>query len=181
MAAMNEGLLDAFRYSDWATRGLLRFCGELDEEKLRTAAVGSYGSILETLNHMLEAESYYLWLMTEERLTWEWKLDGSATIAQLQQSAAGLSRAWERLLQQPFDAQVALERISPEGEKSLDRAGIILVQAIHHPNVHREQVNMILTSQGIQPPDLDVWEYQAWQQANEPRPWTSLSGFGTSA
>jgi uncharacterized damage-inducible protein DinB len=177
---MNDGLLDAFRYSDWATRGLLHFCGELDEEKLRTPAVGSYGSILQTLNHMLEAETYYLWLMTEKRLAWEWQLDGTASIAQLEQSAADLSRAWERLLQQPFDANTALSRISPEGERSLDRSGIVLVQAIHHPNVHREQVNMVLTSLGIQPPDLDVWQYQAWQHAKEPQPWTSLSGFGTS-
>jgi hypothetical protein len=39
------------------------------------------------------------------------------------------------------------------------RAGTLLAQALHHANVHREQVSSIVTSLGIEPPDLDVWTY----------------------
>ena len=41
------------------------------------------------------------------------------------------------------------------------RVGIFLAQAINHANHHREQVCAILTGFGIEPPDIQAWEY-AW-------------------
>ncbi|WP_336245617.1 hypothetical protein [Nonomuraea sp. SYSU D8015] len=41
------------------------------------------------------------------------------------------------------------------------RAGIFVAQALNHANHHREQVCAILTGLGIQPPDLQAWDY-AW-------------------
>ena len=42
------------------------------------------------------------------------------------------------------------------------RVGIFIAQAINHANHHREQVCAILTGFGIEPPDIQAWEY-AWQ------------------
>ncbi len=155
MAAMNDGLVDAFRYNAWATRGLLAFCASLPDETMDATAVGAVGSMRRTFEHMLEAESYYLYLLTGEKRIWGWEPDGGASIAQLEEAAAGLAEAWEELLRTPFDADAVFVRVEPWG----DRAGIVIVQAIHHGNVHREQVNMVLTSQGMEPPDLDVWSF----------------------
>jgi uncharacterized damage-inducible protein DinB len=41
------------------------------------------------------------------------------------------------------------------------RAGVIVAQALHHGNAHREQICAILTSLGIEPPDIQPWEC-AW-------------------
>ena len=41
------------------------------------------------------------------------------------------------------------------------RAGVIAAQALHHGNAHREQVCVILTGQGVEPPDIQAWAY-AW-------------------
>ena len=41
------------------------------------------------------------------------------------------------------------------------RAGIFLAQALNHANHHRAQVSAILKGLGVQPPDIQAWEY-AW-------------------
>jgi hypothetical protein len=58
-----------------------------------------------------------------------------------------------------------------EGTREV-RAGIFIAQALHHADHHREQVCAILTGFGIQPPDIQAWEY-AW--------FTVGSGIGRSA
>jgi hypothetical protein len=41
------------------------------------------------------------------------------------------------------------------------RAGVIVAQALHHGNAYREQIYASLTSLGVEPPDIQPWEY-AW-------------------
>jgi uncharacterized damage-inducible protein DinB len=36
---------------------------------------------------------------------------------------------------------------------------IILTQAINHATEHREQIKIMLTQMGIQPPDVDGWTF----------------------
>jgi uncharacterized damage-inducible protein DinB len=47
------------------------------------------------------------------------------------------------------------------------RAGIIVAQALHHGNSHREQICAVLTSLGVEPPDIQSWAY-AWAVAGPP-------------
>ncbi|MGE0060122.1 MAG: DinB family protein [Dehalococcoidia bacterium] len=152
---MNDGLVDAFRYNAWATRELLRFCAALPGEAMDATTVGTAGSIRRIFEHILEAESYYLYLLTGEKRDWRWEPDCGTMVAALEEAAAVLAEAWDELLQTPIDADAVFVRVEPWK----DRAGIVIVQAIHHGNVHREQVNMILTSLAIEPPDLDVWSF----------------------
>jgi uncharacterized damage-inducible protein DinB len=48
-----------------------------------------------------------------------------------------------------------------DGSESHATAGIRLAQAIHHGTDHRSQVCTALTTLGIEPPAIDVWDY-AW-------------------
>jgi uncharacterized damage-inducible protein DinB len=152
---MNDGIVDAFRHNAWATAELLRFCEALSEEQLQAPATGTYGSILETLNHLVEADVWYLSFFTGSYLTWAWKLEGRASIAQLRESAAAVWEGWPAVLAAPVDAETLLQAFEEPGRQ--ERAGTVLAQAVHHQNAHREQVNMMLTALGIEPPDLDVW------------------------
>jgi uncharacterized damage-inducible protein DinB len=36
---------------------------------------------------------------------------------------------------------------------------VVIVQVINHATEHREQINSMLSAQGITPPDLDGWSY----------------------
>jgi uncharacterized damage-inducible protein DinB len=37
--------------------------------------------------------------------------------------------------------------------------GVRLAQALHHGTDHRSQICTALTSLGVEPPGIDVWEY----------------------
>jgi hypothetical protein len=39
------------------------------------------------------------------------------------------------------------------------KAGVLIAQALHHANVHREQVSAVLTSLDLAPPDISGWAY----------------------
>jgi hypothetical protein len=36
---------------------------------------------------------------------------------------------------------------------------VVLIQAINHATEHRAHINSVLTSLGVEPPDLDGWSY----------------------
>ena len=49
---------------------------------------------------------------------------------------------------------IILDQGAYEAEQS-----VLVVQALHHGNAHREQVCAIMTGLGIPPPDLQAWTY----------------------
>ena len=159
LSTVNDGLIDGFRHNAWATRGLIDFCRRLNDDQLSAKAVGSYGSILETLKHLIGAECFYTSLLTGRFPDWEWDEAAPADLDQLAGWAADLEAIWEDLLSRPIDAESLLhEDFGNEGYRDA-RAGIVLAQALHHGTAHREQVATILTSLRFEPPDLDVWAY----------------------
>src|SRR3954463_1038076 len=49
-----------FRHNTWANLKLLDFCEGLSDEQLDTRATGTYGSIRDTLHHIVGAEVSYV-------------------------------------------------------------------------------------------------------------------------
>jgi uncharacterized damage-inducible protein DinB len=157
---VNEALLDGFRHNAWATRKLLEFCRGLNDEQLNAVAVGSYGSITLTLKHMLGAEASYSFVFSGRFPVWDWKGDDvPQSISEMEGWEADLAAFWEDLLSHPLDTEAVLVARYDGGAVREVKTGIVLAQALHHGNVHREQVCTILTTLGVQPPDLDVWVY----------------------
>ena len=63
---MSEPVLaDAFAHHAWANLQLLDACRALDAEQLATAVPGTYGSILDTLRHLVDSDAGYLNLLTD--------------------------------------------------------------------------------------------------------------------
>jgi len=153
---VNGALLDAFRHNAWATKELLGFCRSLPEEQLTSSTTGTYGGILATFNHLVLADGGYLRAPTGTAPAWA--LDGVETgdLDQLEARAEETAQLWERFLSEPVDSE--RELLLDEGTYEA-RAGVIVAQALHHANAHREQICAILTSLGMQPPDVQVWAY----------------------
>lgn len=158
---MNEALLDAFRHNSWATGHLLAACRGLSEEQLATSSAAAFGSILLTFNHLVRSDAGYA-----RRLAGGGPGDGPAWVDgdevvgldQLEARVEETGQLWERILSEPIDPERVI--VVDKGASAV-RAGIFVAQALHHGSAHREQVCAILTGLGIQPPDVQAWEY-AW-------------------
>jgi hypothetical protein len=155
---MNGALIEAFRHNAWATRYLLARCRDLSEEQLATSATGAYGDILATFNHYIAADAAYLRRLSGgEGPAW---IDGDETddFDVLSQWSDETAARWEQYLSQSIDAEKVYQ--VDDGLYEV-RAGVIVTQALYHANIHREQICTILTGLGIEPPDMQPWEY-AW-------------------
>ena len=65
---MTSSLLDdAFAHHVWATVRLIDACSELSEEQLQTSLPGTYGSILDTLRHLVASDAGYLNRLSDRR------------------------------------------------------------------------------------------------------------------
>jgi uncharacterized damage-inducible protein DinB len=153
---MNEALLDTFRHNSWATRQLLAACRGLSQEQLTSPATGSFGGILTTFNHIILSDAGYARRLSGSAPAWAVDRDESADLDQLDARVEETARIWEQFLAAPIDAERVL--ILNEGAYEA-HAGVLIAQALHHGNAHREQICAILTSFGLEPPDIQAWTY----------------------
>ena len=152
---------DAFGHHVWATLLLMDECLNLPPEQLATTVPGTYGSILDTMRHIVGADASYLWLLSGGRtpLIDEDTMDLPA----LRDTMATNDDAWSSVLASAPDAGTMLVRHRDDGSSTEAPVSIRLSQALHHGTDHRSQICTALTSLGIEPPFIDVWDYGAAQ------------------
>lgn len=145
---MNDGLIDGFRYNTWATRELLAVCRTLSEEQLNATAVGAYGSIIDTMRHIVFWEEHDARRLTGEHLAGDGEsLDGLA------HRVDALEACWERFLTTPVNAERTFAVNWHDCTVRDVPAGIFLIGVLHHGIEHRSQICTILTAIGVPPPD----------------------------
>ena len=150
-------LEDAFAHHVWATQQLIDTCLGLAPERLEATAPGTFGSIIETLRHLVGADASYLFALTGGRRP---TIDGEAMgLAELKGVMEANGAAWVALLSEGLDPDAIVVRHRPDGSASHAPAGIRLAQALHHGTDHRSQVCTILTNLGVEPPAIDVWDF----------------------
>ena len=171
---MKEIVLEAFRHNAWATKELLAACRGLPPEQLSLpgTAAGTDRDILAIFNHLIQTDRGYV-QRRGERPDWVDNEEDTADLDELERRAGENAEVWERFLAQPLEATklIILDQGAYEAEQS-----VLVVQALHHGNAHREQISAILTGLGIEPPDLQAWSYaQATGHARERSPTTERS------
>jgi uncharacterized damage-inducible protein DinB len=150
-------LNDAFDHHAWANLRLIDACLELDPEQLESTAPGTYGSILDTMRHLVGADASYLYVTSEHQTS---MIDEDAMdLAELRAAMEVNRDAWTALLQKDLDPERVLERHRDDGSETRAPVGIRLAQALHHGTDHRSQICTTLTTLGIEPPFIDVWDY----------------------
>jgi uncharacterized damage-inducible protein DinB len=155
---MSRPLLgDAFAHHVWATLRLIDACLALSPEQLGTAVPGTYGSILETVRHLVGADSSYLFVTSGERTP---LIDEDQMgLPELRAAMEGHGAAWSSLLARDLDPDAVLVRRRDDGSKTHAPLGIRLAQALHHGTDHRSQICTALTTLGVEPPAIDVWDF----------------------
>jgi uncharacterized damage-inducible protein DinB len=152
-------LADAFAHHVWATLRLIDTCLGLDEAQLESGVPGTYGSILDTLRHLVGGDASYLSVMTGGR-TVEIDEEGMS-LAELRAVMAADGVAWAWLVAEDLDPDRVVARIRDDGSESHAPLGIRLAQALHHGSDHRSQVCTALTALGVEPPEIDAWDFAA--------------------
>ena len=154
----NPILADLFRHNLWANLALLDLCGTLPEDVLETNVPGAYGTISETLAHLIGAEERYLAALVggpeRRHPTLEaTNPDLTSMREHARQSGEGLIPFAESIEGNPVLSVIW------RGETHEAPASLFLTQAINHATEHRTQVKTALTHAGIEPPELDGWTW----------------------
>ena len=162
---MSSGLVDPLRHNGWATGQVLELCRGLTPEQLQATAPGTYGSILATLQHLIGADGRYRARLSEKPPPSALRPEEIDDLDELARVADDHARFWDELATGPFDPErsirFAYEDPDPEdvGWEFEVKAGILVAQALNHANEHRAQIFTILTTLGVEPPELSGWVY----------------------
>jgi uncharacterized damage-inducible protein DinB len=148
---------DAFNHHVWATLRLIELCGALTSEQLNDTCQGTYGSILETFRHLVGADSFYLNIIgvSDVPLVDE----QTADLVELRALMERCGAMWTAFLSRDLDPDVVIEEHEDNGYERRAPVTIRLAQALDHGSDHRSQICTMLTSIGVVPPIIDVWEY----------------------
>ena len=149
-------LTDAFAHHVWATERLIDACAPLSPEQLRTPAPGTYGSVIDTLRHLVSSDGWYLSFFGNVPAPVDEAAD--VTLAELRSAITTNGAAWMELISGDLDADTeVVER--GEGWEFRSPLGLRLAQVVQHGTDHRSQVCTALTSFGLTPPEIDLWAY----------------------
>jgi uncharacterized damage-inducible protein DinB len=140
-----------FDYHFWATGLLFDRCARLTEDQLALSAPGTYGSLLETCLHIVEADRRYLT-----------RLLGQGPVGKLAgQSLPAAQEEWRRLRER----WTGYLDSGPDYEAMIEcsdgwyPAWVLVTQAIHHGNDHRTHLGTVLLHHQLDKLEPDVWAY----------------------
>jgi uncharacterized damage-inducible protein DinB len=147
---------DAFGHHVWATGQLIDACLALQPAQLDTSVPGTYGSIIETMRHLVAADCGYLFALTGGDHV---EIDEAGMdLAELRTEMERNGPAWSALVAREIDPDADVVR-RDDGTASHAPLGIRLAQVLHHGTDHRSQICTALTTLGVEPPPINVWNY----------------------
>ncbi len=150
-------LADAFEHHVWATLQLVDACTALSPDQLGSGVPGTYGSILETMRHLVGADASYLSVLTDGRRP---AIDeAEMDLPRLRKVMEDDGAAWTSFLALDIDPDRVVVRHRDDGSEGHAPLGIRLAQALHHGTDHRSQICTALTTLGIEPPPIDAWDF----------------------
>ena len=131
---------------------------ELEPAQLESPVQGTYGSILDTMRHLvIGGDSGYLFELTDDPAhRFE---DDRMDLRELRAVMDRNEATWSGLLAQDLDPETAVKDTDEGGFVRDAPVGIRLAQALHHGTDHRSQICTALTTLGAEPPGIDVWEF----------------------
>ena len=146
-----------FAHNLWANEKLLDFCERLSDEQLDSTAIGCFGSIRDTLVHIIGAEVGYVERVNGNTPAVTLSDQHFPGFAALKEAARW---AGDELLTLALAAREDTNvRQRPPRHVYQYRLASLIVQSLTHSTEHRMQISAIITQLGLEPPDLSGWQY----------------------
>ena len=150
-------LVELIRYNNWANAQVFAACQKLAADQLAAAAPGAYGSIRETLEHIIRAEADYVGRLTGDRPQPAFRWKDQAALADLFAFAGQVASALLDAIQRIPPNHIVHEE---EDGSTLDyQARALFIQIINHGIEHRTNITTILSGLGLPAPEVDGWGY----------------------
>jgi uncharacterized damage-inducible protein DinB len=150
-------LTTLFEHNLWANLKLLDFCERLNDEQLDATAIGGFGSIRDTLLHIVGAEVSYV-ERVNGKLPPAWPsgdqfpgfdaLKGAVRWAGAELLELALSARSDTVVRQRPPRQLIEYKLAS-----------LMIQAVSHSTEHRTQIATIITQLEMGPPDMSGWKY----------------------
>ena len=155
---MSRSLLaDAFDHHVWATLLLFDTLAGMTEDQLATNVPGTYGSILDTARHLVGSDRWYLFTLSRGAV--DQIEDETISIPELRSAMEASGAPWQSILATEPDPDEDFILTRDDGSESHATWGVRLAQVVHHGTDHRSQIATALTSLGLTPPEMDVWDW----------------------
>lgn len=150
-----QTLLDLAHYNAWANQRVFETSAALSSTVLSAEAKGTYGTVQETLAHLVEVEEIYLLMMQQGDVnSWDSDAYMEHDNAWFAQRSRELGTEYQTLLAGKDENWLAEQFVVPWfGFPISHRDG--LLQAWTHSAQHRSQILSELGSHGLQTPDID--------------------------
>lgn len=150
-------LVELIRYNNWANKEVLAACENLTVEQFTASIPGGYGGIYATLAHLILAEADYIGRLTGQSpqppFDWQDRPPLREVAAYAEQVGAALLDAVRRV------APTDIVHEEEDGNTIDYQARGLFLQAINHGIEHRTNVTTILSSLGLEAPEVDGWGY----------------------
>ncbi len=156
-------LVEFIRDNNWANAQVIAACRRLTPEQLATAAPGAYGSIHATLGHLVTAEASYIRRLTGERLKPPFKWQDGPSVEEIAAFAEQVAPALLDVVERISPTQMVHEE--EEGNTVDYQARGLFLQIINHGIEHRTNITTIISSLGLEAPEVDGWAY-IWAHPN---------------
>ena len=150
-----------YEYTDWARERVLDAAEPLDDAELDRAFEMSLGSLRKTLQHIRDAEQWWLGNWLDEPTEAFRRVPRTTTIAELRTMSVETATRRNELLATLADDDLGrIVRASvPRGAELTFALGDTMVQLGGHGTHHRAQALNMLRQLGIDGPDLDYVDF----------------------
>jgi uncharacterized damage-inducible protein DinB len=154
-----------YRHNRWANLALVDFCIPLSEQQLTTQAPGAhpYGAYGSLVHLLLNEEGYYETVTGEKLGVPAFDMDHVPSLPDVRVRLEAIGGRYIDLAATiPEDQIIEGEW---QGQPYSMPAYVPFLQCINHSTEHREQAKASLNVAGLEPPAIDVWQ---WNEAGRP-------------
>lgn len=156
---MSSSLLEAaFAHHVWATSRVIDACLDLSVEELETSVLGTRGPMLETLRHLVLSDAFDLFTLTGDHA---FDIDPEhVSLAEARVIMERNGSGWAAYISRSPDPDEMVHEVDKtDGYERWAPVGFRLAGVLQHGTDHRSQVCTALTSLGMEPPQIDVFDF----------------------